>query len=124
MAKCCPRLKVVCRRLGAMTVAQSYWTQKTPLSKPRHHTVKARIPARVKCFVRLGKRQVSPLFNVDSPGLDRAVKKYQNALSQQGCSDTSPSWGNVPNVKSPRYGDGPSEATDLLRAKVKRLLRK
>lgn len=117
--KCCPRIRVACKKVGGERVTHDYWTLKTPFSKPVKHTASAQIPARVKCAVTLGKRAVSEYMPLDSPRIDKALERYKKSVAAQGCSDTSVTWGNVPNAKSPTYSKNASgPVLDKLKAKV------
>ena len=124
MAKCCPRIRVKCKRTGAKTLSQPYWTLEGPLSKPVRRTAKASIPAGVHCAVVLGKRQVTALIPLDSRRLQEAIDATKRKVDRLGCSDTNESWSNVPNVRtSPKYSDAPSEAIDKLKARINKLRR-
>lgn len=119
MKKCCPRIRVVCKKVGGETLHQTFWSLKGPLNKPVKHTATAHVPARVKCAVALGKRKVSELMPLDSPRIDKTVERYKKSLSSQGCADTSVTWGSVPNAKSPSFSKNASGSVlDKLKSKV------
>jgi hypothetical protein len=121
---CCPIVRVKCKRTGATTLSQSYWTLSGPLSKPVRHVAKAQVPAGVKCAVMLGKKQVSALMPLDSERLQNAIDAAKKKVERSGCEVKGESWGNVPNVRtSPKYSDAPGEAIDKLKARVQKLRR-
>ena len=124
MAKCCPRIRVKCKRTGAVSLSQPYWTLTGPMAKPVKHTATAKVPASVFCAVVLGKRQVTGLIPINSPRLDKAIEKAKSAEVRGGCATPDVTWGNVPNVRSsPSYSDAPSEAIDKLKDRIKKLRR-
>lgn len=117
--KCCPRIKVVCKKVGGEKVEQTFWTLKGPLNQPVKHMASAHIHARTKCAVALGKRTVSEYVPLDSPRLDKAIDRYKKSVARQGCSDTSVTYGSVTPDKAPTYSKNATGITlDKLKAKV------
>lgn len=123
--KCCPRIRVVCKKVGAETLSQKFWTLKGPLSKPVERSATARLHARTKCAVALGKRTVSEYVPLDSPRLDKAIARYQKSVSAQGCSNTDVTYGKVTPDKDPTYSKNASGLVlDKLKAAVSARRRK
>lgn len=118
--KCCPRINVVCKKMGAESISQTYWTLKGPLAKPVQHTATVNLPARTKCAVKLGKRVVSEYVPLDSPRLDKAIARYQKSVAAQGCADTAV--GEYKGVSKPdaepKLPDVPGLVKDRLQKRV------
>jgi len=81
---CCPRVRLVCKKVGAKTVSQPYYELKGPLNKPKLRKASAHVAGRVKCAIVLGKKAVTPLRDV-SANFGPTVDRMQRILKARGC---------------------------------------
>lgn len=120
--KCCPRVRVVCKRPKATTVTQPWWGLKDELSKPHKHTAKVSVQKEAVCSVKKGSETLVSGVKVGDPRIDKAVSRGLESLKAAGCASSDPIIPAVKPAKSPSYPDKvPGVVVDALRAKVKRV---
>lgn len=127
MKKCCPKVRVVCKRPKPATVSESFYSAKeygeSPLlSEPSHRTVKVSVQKEALCSVKLGKETIAAGLKVGDSALDKAISRAQDIRNNRGCVADGPSIPAVKAPKAPSYPEKvPGEVVDKLKAKVKAL---
>lgn len=117
--KCCPRVRIVCKRPKATTITESYWTLKNELSKPTHRKVSATVHKDARCAVKLGSETLLSNVKVDDPRLDKAVSRGQDMRVSRGCVAEAPALATVKPTPSTKFPEAPSEVLERLRNKAK-----
>lgn len=119
--KCCPIVRVVCKRPASAKVSESFWSLKDAVTPPVHRTATVTVQKESLCSVKLGKETLVSGIKVGDKRLDEAVSRGQDLRTKRGCSTEAPALATVKPPKDVKYPDVPTEIVDRLKAKVKKV---